>query len=309
MRVYAEAITIAADLKDSRQASYGEKKSAAELELEASKDVEERPAGVITGQLRLQDGTPVVGVPVTTIPVISNKEVPNAFQTARTDKAGRYRFNVPFGSYRVTANHDEGFSAVSSRDQTTAVEVLSAVAVTADFYFAVITVRGRVILPENQLLNGVEVVISPDFGLSAPKTTAVSRDGFFEFRGLLPNSYHVRTNYPSTGSFIKVTDGDVTGLEFNLLPVTAKEVTLVETLTRMRTAIWRYRTERNEAPQTLDDLVTARLIPQVPVDPMTGYAITWQTEIGRSVGGDGIMDIHSGSIELSALSKSPYNTW
>jgi general secretion pathway protein G len=93
----------------------------------------------------------------------------------------------------------------------------------------------------------------------------------------------------------------------------AKEAVLREDLQVMRTAINSYTVDKQKAPQSLDDLVTAGYLKAIPKDPMTGRTDTWipaqsdtldtvdQTEAG-------IDDVHSGAQAL-ATDGTTYNTW
>ena len=56
----------------------------------------------------------------------------------------------------------------------------------------------------------------------------------------------------------------------------AKEDTLREDLRVMRKMIDQYTADKQEAPQSLEDLVTARYLPEIPVDPMTESSETWE---------------------------------
>jgi general secretion pathway protein G len=58
----------------------------------------------------------------------------------------------------------------------------------------------------------------------------------------------------------------------------AKEVTLQQDLESMRRSIDNYTIDKQKAPQTLQDLVTAGYLRRVPVDPLTKSSETWITE-------------------------------
>ena len=78
----------------------------------------------------------------------------------------------------------------------------------------------------------------------------------------------------------------------------AKEVTLKDTLYKLRDSIDKYTLDKEEAPQSLEDLVKANYIREVPVDPITGEK-DWEVEleeqaIGRS-GRKGIKNVFSGA--------------
>ena len=65
----------------------------------------------------------------------------------------------------------------------------------------------------------------------------------------------------------------------------AKEAVLKEDLHVMRDAIDAYTNDKNKAPQSLDDLVSAGYLKVIPKDPMTASNSTWvpaMDEIGRA---------------------------
>ncbi|MFL6215654.1 MAG: type II secretion system protein [Blastocatellia bacterium] len=78
----------------------------------------------------------------------------------------------------------------------------------------------------------------------------------------------------------------------------AKETLLKEDLNTMRKLLDQYEADREKLPQTLDDLVNAGYMREVPIDPVTGEK-DWVTESGESTvardGGQGIVNIHSNS--------------
>ena len=93
----------------------------------------------------------------------------------------------------------------------------------------------------------------------------------------------------------------------------AREAVLKEDLHTMRTAIDSYTVDREQAPQSLEDLVQAGYLKSIPVDPMTSHGDTWitsqsdvMTNITQTQGG--ISDVHSGAQGQSS-DGSTYNTW
>jgi len=92
----------------------------------------------------------------------------------------------------------------------------------------------------------------------------------------------------------------------------AKESLLREDLFQLRSLISQYTLDKQQAPQSLEDLVTAGYLKHLPVDPTTGRA-DWQPvqeEITLSVKqrGAGIGDVHSSSTQISS-DGTAYNTW
>ena len=94
----------------------------------------------------------------------------------------------------------------------------------------------------------------------------------------------------------------------------AKEAVLREDLQVMRTAIGAYTVDKQQAPQSLADLVSGGYLKAVPKDPITGRTDTWipsqsdtlasvdQTDTG------GVDDVHSGA-QGTATDGTNYGTW
>src|SRR5438046_7556047 len=62
---------------------------------------------------------------------------------------------------------------------------------------------------------------------------------------------------------------------YNQSILRAKESVLRQDLFQLRSLISQYTLDKQKAPQSLDDLVQAGYIKQIPVDPMTGSNSTW----------------------------------
>ena len=93
----------------------------------------------------------------------------------------------------------------------------------------------------------------------------------------------------------------------------AKEATLRSNLHGMREAIDQYYADKNRYPPSLDSLVEDKCIREVPVDPMTKSAETWQTtladpEPGNPSAEPGIFNVKSGA-EGNSLDGTPYSEW
>lgn len=93
----------------------------------------------------------------------------------------------------------------------------------------------------------------------------------------------------------------------------AREAVLREDLQVMRTAIGSYTVDKQKAPQSLQDLVTAGYLKAIPKDPITGRTDTWiigQSDTLSTVDQTdaGIDDVHSGA-QLTATDGTSYNTW
>ena len=100
---------------------------------------------------------------------------------------------------------------------------------------------------------------------------------------------------------------------YNQSILRAKEGVLRQDLFTLRSLISQYTLDKQKAPQSLDDLVTAGYIKQVPIDPFTGKNDTWtveQEDVTLSVDQTepGISDVHSGSSQI-ATDGAAYSTW
>lgn len=91
----------------------------------------------------------------------------------------------------------------------------------------------------------------------------------------------------------------------------ARETVLRDDLFRMRSLIDQYAADKGKLPQSLDDLVSAGYMREIPTDPITEQK-DWNIEVGEdpysSEGGSGIRDIHSTSPEVST-EGTPYSQW
>jgi general secretion pathway protein G len=96
--------------------------------------------------------------------------------------------------------------------------------------------------------------------------------------------------------------------------VRARETVLKDDLFTMRKLIDQYTLDKNQPPQSLDDLVQAGYLRGgLPVDPFTGSNQTWQVDIEevplspeQTV--PGVVDVHSGS-NAESLEGTPYSSW
>jgi general secretion pathway protein G len=92
----------------------------------------------------------------------------------------------------------------------------------------------------------------------------------------------------------------------------AREATLKQDLTVMRQSIDNYTLDKQAAPQSLEDLVQAGYLRQVPVDPMT-QAKDWVPQFDSVVlspdqSSTGMVDVHSNSSKASS-DGTPYSEW
>ncbi len=93
----------------------------------------------------------------------------------------------------------------------------------------------------------------------------------------------------------------------------AKEAVLRDDLFTLRTSIDQFTYDKQRAPQSLDDLVQAGYLRDIPIDPMTNSRETWvvvSENVLESIDQTqpGITDVHSGS-DGTALDGSMYSSW
>jgi general secretion pathway protein G len=93
----------------------------------------------------------------------------------------------------------------------------------------------------------------------------------------------------------------------------AREAVLRQNLFTLRSVIDQYSEDKEKAPQSLDDLLQAGYLKQIPVDPITNSRETWQTvqeDVLLSVdqNAPGITDVHSGA-QGNGADGTPYAEW
>jgi len=93
----------------------------------------------------------------------------------------------------------------------------------------------------------------------------------------------------------------------------AREAVLKEDLHVLRQAIDAYTNDKEKAPQSLDDLVSAGYLKTIPKDPMTDSNTTWVTSTDDSVQSldqtdGGVNDVHSGATGTGSDGKA-YSEW
>lgn len=93
---------------------------------------------------------------------------------------------------------------------------------------------------------------------------------------------------------------------------TAREAVLRDDLFTLRSAIDQYTMDKTQAPQSLDDLVSAGYLRTVPKDPITGQTnwVVDQCETYMSIDQSqtGICDVHSAA-SGSGADGTAYSTW
>ena len=92
----------------------------------------------------------------------------------------------------------------------------------------------------------------------------------------------------------------------------AKEDVLKDDLRTMRKMIDQYTADKEHAPHSLDDLVGAHYLREIPVDPMTSDA-EWDVDLeddSVAINGErGIKDVHSRSDDLDSSGAKRYSDW
>jgi general secretion pathway protein G len=90
-----------------------------------------------------------------------------------------------------------------------------------------------------------------------------------------------------------------------------RETVLKDDLRRMRSLIDQFAADKGRLPQSLDELVSAGYMRDVPVDPFTGqkdWAVTIGEDPNSSEGGQGMTDVHSASADTST-EGTVYSEW
>ena len=100
---------------------------------------------------------------------------------------------------------------------------------------------------------------------------------------------------------------------YNQSILRAKESVLRQDLFELRSLISQYTLDKQKAPQSLDDLVQAGYIKQIPADPMTGSNSSWtvdqeDTVLSVDQQDPGISDVHSGA-SGTASDGTAYSSW
>jgi general secretion pathway protein G len=93
----------------------------------------------------------------------------------------------------------------------------------------------------------------------------------------------------------------------------AREAVLKQDLQTMRNAIQQYTLDKQRAPQSIQDMVSAGYLREVPVDPIT-HDRDWKLAfedvlLSPDQTSSGLTDVHSGSDTVSEFEQTPYNTW
>ena len=101
---------------------------------------------------------------------------------------------------------------------------------------------------------------------------------------------------------------------YNRTVIQSRESVLRSNLSTLRSVISQYTLDKQKAPQSLEDLVTAGYFKAIPTDPMTGHNDSWTVEEESDTimtvdqKEPGIFDVHSGSSAVGS-DGTAYNTW
>jgi general secretion pathway protein G len=95
--------------------------------------------------------------------------------------------------------------------------------------------------------------------------------------------------------------------------VRAREASLKANLKVLNDAVQNFTRDKEAAPQSLDDLVTAQYLSAIPEDPIT-HAKNWVTEncdtlLDPDQSSTGICSVHSSSDAVSPFENTAYSTW
>lgn len=104
---------------------------------------------------------------------------------------------------------------------------------------------------------------------------------------------------------------DISTSQYQKRVLGAREATLRDNLFQMRKMIDQYAADKGALPQSLDDLIRAGYMHEIPVDPITQKK-DWRIVMGddpmSNEGGKGIVDVRSASTAKSSEGTS-YSEW
>jgi len=90
-----------------------------------------------------------------------------------------------------------------------------------------------------------------------------------------------------------------------------REAVLRDDLSKMRSLLDQYAADKQKLPQSLEELVTAGYMREIPKDPVTGQAdwtVTTGDDPNSTAGEQGVTDVHSASGDVSS-EGTPYSEW
>jgi general secretion pathway protein G len=98
----------------------------------------------------------------------------------------------------------------------------------------------------------------------------------------------------------------------NHIVLKAKEDVLRDNLRAMRKSIDQYSADKERAPASLEALVDAKYLHEIPEDPITGevdWEVTLEDEPISLAGDRGIDDVHSASNEVDSSGSKRYSEY
>ena len=90
-----------------------------------------------------------------------------------------------------------------------------------------------------------------------------------------------------------------------------REAVLRDDLYKMRSLLDQYAADKQKLPQSLDDLVTAGYMRELPQDPITGqkdWTVTTGEDSNSTTSDQGVTNVHSASPDTSS-EGTPYSEW
>ena len=90
-----------------------------------------------------------------------------------------------------------------------------------------------------------------------------------------------------------------------------REAVLRDNLFKMRSLLDQYAADKQTLPQSLEDLVTAGYMRNLPDDPMTNqkdWTVVTGEDWNSTTGQQGVVDVRSASPDISS-EGTPYNEW
>ena len=93
--------------------------------------------------------------------------------------------------------------------------------------------------------------------------------------------------------------------------LSTREAVLRDDLHNLRKLIDQYAADKQKLPQSLDELVSAGYMRELPKDPITGqpdWTVTTGDDPNSNAGEQGVTDVHSASADVSS-EGTPYNEW
>ena len=92
----------------------------------------------------------------------------------------------------------------------------------------------------------------------------------------------------------------------------AKEATLRQDLHTMNRMLDQYAADKGKLPQSLEDLVSAGYLPEIPIDPITDQK-DWVLEFGDDPGAtdssQGVVRVRSAATDVASDGSSRYSEW